>query len=119
MYSPILRKRQSEMLGFRHLSSSVRQHLMPLLDVAAPTKSDDQAAALQYVARNIARTEQSMTGVPAVLVDSSELRPDFRLQNDTHPLSSAAAAIERAGSRPVPVMGLHRDATHNDAAIAI
>lgn len=119
MYSPILRNRQSELLAIRHLSKSIRPSLMPVLDVAAPTKSADRAAGLRYVERNLERTEKYVTGFPAVFVDSSELDPAFRLSHGVHPLEGAAAAIVGAGGRPIPVTGLHRDATHKAAAIAI
>ena len=119
MYSPILRNRQSELLAVKHLSMSVRQHLIPLLDVAAPTKSADQATGVTYVERNIARTEKYATHFPAVFVDSSELESTFCLSNKVHPLLALAAAITRSGGRPIPVTGLHRDAAHLAATVAI
>lgn len=60
-----------------------------------------------------------MTNFPAVFVDSSELDPTFRLSNGVHPLYGLAAAVVGAGSRPIPVTGLHRDAAHKVAANAI
>lgn len=119
MYSPILRNRQSELLAIRHLSKSVRSSMMPVLDVAAPTKSTDKAKGLRYVERNLERIQKYATGFPAVFVDSSELDPAFRLSRGIHPLEGAATAIVGAGSRPIPVTGLHRDAAHKAAAIAI
>lgn len=119
MYSPILRNRQSELLAIKHLSKSVRPSLMPVLDVAAPTKSADKAAGLRYVERNLERTEKYVTEFPAVFVDSSELDPAYRLSRGVHPLEGVAAAIVGAGGRPIPVTGLHRDAAHKAAAIAI
>lgn len=119
MYSPILRNRQSEMLALRHLPKITRQHLIPILDIAAPTKSVDQAKGQTYVARNISRTVKAAAGFAAVFVDSSELDPAFRLEDGCHPLAGAAAAVSGAGSRPIPVTGLHRDAAHRDAVRAI
>ena len=119
MYSPILRNRQSEVLAIRHLSKSVRPSMMPVLDVAAPTKSADKAAGLKYVERNLERTEKYVTGFPAVFVDSSELDPAFRLSHGVHPLEGAAAAVVGAGCRPIPVTGLHRDAAHRAANLSI
>jgi len=92
---------------------------MPVLDVAAPTKSADRAAGQKYVAGNIARTEKVAAGFSAVFIDSSELEPAFRLPGGVHPLSAAAAAIVKAGARPIPVTGLHRDAAHNEAALKV
>lgn len=106
------------MLAFRPLPAEVRKHVMPIFDVAAPTKSADQAAAQKYVARNIARTEKVAAGFSAVFVDSSELDPAFRLPGALHPLTAASAAIAKAGAQPIPVTGLHRDTAHNDAASA-
>jgi hypothetical protein len=119
MYSPILRNRQSELLAIKHLSKPIRRHVMPIVDVAAPTASADVAEAVGYVERSIARTQKHVTGFPAVFVDSSELEPGFRLSGNLHPLESIAVAIGRAGGRPIPVTGLHRDDAHNTAAVAI
>lgn len=119
MYSPILRNRQSEMLALKHLYDSVRPHVMPVIDVAAPTRAADQAQALKYVARNIARTEKVVAGFPAVFVDSSELSADFRLPGDVHPLARAAESVIEAGVRPIAVTGLHRDNEHRAEALSI
>ena len=119
MYSPILRNRQSERLGFKHLSKNCREHVMPLFDVAAPTKASDQAKGQAFVARNIARTGSIVNNLRAVFVDSSELDPSFRLADGAHPLIAAANAIANSGVRPIPVTGLHRDETHNAATFAI
>lgn len=107
------------MLAFKHLYKSARPHIMPLIDVAAPTKTADKATAIKYVERNIARTEKVVAGFPAVFVDSSELNPEFRLQGKVHPLAAAAAAVINAGVRPIAVTGLHRDDEHRAAAVAI
>jgi hypothetical protein len=119
MYSPILRNRQSELLAIKHLSNSVRSSMMPVLDVAAPTKSTDKAKHREYVERNLKRTSQYVTGFPAVFVDSSELDPAFRLSEGVHPLEGASDAILGAGGRPIPVTGLHRDAAHKATAITV
>lgn len=119
MYSPILRNRQSELLAIKHLSKSIRSSLMPVLDVAAPTKSADKATGLKYIQGNLKRTEKYATGFPAVFVDSSELDPAYRLSGDMHPLEGIAGAIARAGGRPIPVTGLHRDPTHKAVTIEI
>ena len=117
MYTPILRNRQSEMRAFLQLPADVYPHMRPLFDVAAPTKDRDQAAAEKYVLKNITQGGKSAQGFADVLIDSSELPPDFRLPGGVHPLTAAAAAIADAGVRPVPVTGLHRDQAHHDAAM--
>lgn len=119
MYTPIVRNRQSEMLAFRRLFGDVRNHMMPLFDVAAPTKGADQSLAEKYVTNNISRAEKVASGFEAVLVDSSELDSSFRLLGSVHPLAAAAAAIAKAGSSPVSVTGLHRDDAHNEAALEV
>lgn len=119
MYTPILRNRLSEMLAFRGLAPDVREQMMPLLDVAAPTKSADQVTAEKYVTTNMTRAEKAATGLKWAFVDSSELNPDFRLPGDVHPLTAIAAAVTRGGATVVPVTGLHRDQGHHDAAKAI
>jgi len=119
MYSPILRNRQSEMLALRSLSSQVRQLVTPILDVAAPTKTADQAAGQKYVRNNITRMGKAAVGFSSVFVDSSELDPDFRLLNGVHPLTAAAAGLSDAGVRVIPVTGLHRDVAHHAVAADI
>lgn len=119
MYSPILRNRQSERLAFKHIRKECRKHLMPLFDVAAPTKTVDQADGQKFVERNIARTGGIVGGLNAVFIDSSELDPAFRLTGGAHPLIGASSAVAKAGVRPIPVTGLHRDADHNAAAFLI
>jgi hypothetical protein len=119
MYSPILRNRQSEMLALRHLYDPIRPHVMPVIDIAAPTRAADQAQALKYVARNIGRIEDVSAGFPAVFVDSSELAPDFRLPDGVHPLAAAAASVIAAGVPPIAVTGLHRDGDHHAEALCI
>jgi hypothetical protein len=119
MYSPMLRNRQSEMLALKHLHNSVRPHVMPVIDIAAPTKTLDLAQALNYVERNIGRTEKVIAGFPAVFVDSSELEPGFRLPGGVHPLARAAASVLDAGVRPITVTGLHRDEEHRAQALSI
>lgn len=107
------------MLAIRHLSKSVRLTMMPLLDVAAPTKSADKATGLKYVERNLERTKKDAVGFPAIFVDSSELDAAFRLSDDVHPLEGIAAAVIGSGGHPIPVSGLHRDAAHRTAAVSI
>lgn len=119
MYSPILRNRQSEVLAVKHLTGAVREWMMPLLDVAAPTKSIDKAKHRDYVERNLKRMKQHATGFPAVFVDSSELDPAFRVAKGIHPLQAAADAIAEGGGKPIPVTGLHRDATHKTLATTV
>ncbi len=119
MYSPILRNRQSELLAIKHLAQSVRLEMMPVLDVAAPTKSMDKEKAVAYVERNIGRTGKCATGFPAVFVDSSELASEFRLTGRVHPLQAMAAAIAQSGGLAIPVAGLYRDAVHNKLAVEI
>lgn len=119
MYSPILRNRQSEMLAIKRLASDVRQHVMPLVDVASPTKRADKDTGIKYVERNIERAAKAISNVPGVFVDSSELDPAFRLSGNKHPLVAAAQAFQAAGLRPIPVTGLHRDSSHRNAAVAV
>lgn len=107
------------MLALKHLYESVRPHVMPLIDIAAPTRAADQAAAVKYVESNIGRTEKVVAGFPAVFVDSSELAPDFRLKGRVHPLARAAASVIGAGVRPIAVTGLHRDEDHRAEALSI
>lgn len=119
MYTPILRNRQSEMLSLKHLRVNVKPFVTPLIDIAAPSRSLDRAAAESYVARRIAHSAKVISGFPAVLVDSSELDPDFRLTGGSHPLAAAATAMVGAGVSAIPVTGLHRDSAHRAKVIEI
>jgi hypothetical protein len=119
VYSPILRNRQSEMLALKHLFDSVRPHIMPVIDIAAPTRDADRAGAIKYVERNIRRVGEIVGGFPAVFVDSSELAPEFRLQGGVHPLARSADSVINAGVHPIAVTGLHRDDGHRAEALSI
>ncbi|WP_454874704.1 beta family protein [Paraburkholderia xenovorans] len=119
MYTPILRNRQSEVLAFKGVPPELRAHMTPLLDVAAPTKSADQAKAEKYVTNNIVRIGKQMSGFGTVFVDSSELDPSFRLPGNLPPLVAASAAITGAGSTPVPVTELQRDNSHHEAVRSV
>ena len=119
MYTPILRNRQSEILALQRLPSNSKASCTPLLDLAAPTKSDDLATVVTYAERNIIRMVKGAKGFAQILVDSSELDPALRLTGNRHPLIEAARAIEKAGCIPIPVTGLHRDAAHMNAALKI
>jgi len=103
------------MIALKHVLPPVRRRLMPLLDVAAPTKLDDRAKTRQYVERNITRAANAVTGIASVFVDSSELDASFRLAGQVHPLTAAADAVAAMGCQPVPVTGPHRDAAHRGA----
>ncbi len=107
------------MLAIRHLSKPVRLTMMPLLDLAAPTKSADKATGLKYVERNLERTKKDAVGFPSIFVDSSELDAAFRLADNVHPLEGIAAAVIGSGGQPIPVSGLHRDVAHRAAAVSI
>jgi hypothetical protein len=119
VYSPMLRNRQSEMLALKHLFDAARTHIMPVIDIAAPTRDADRAGAIKYVERNIRRTGESVGGIPAVFVDSSELDPEFRLEGGVHPLARLAESVIDAGVHPIAVTGLHRDDGHRAAALSI
>lgn len=107
------------MLALKHLFDSVRPHIMPVIDIAAPTRDADRVGAIKYIERNIRRVEESVGGFAAVFVDSSELDPEFRLDGDVHPLARLAESVINAGVHPIAVTGLHRDDGHRDAALAI
>jgi Beta protein len=115
MYSPILRNRQNEMLAIKDLKNDVCEHIMPLFDLAAPTKAADRKKDVPYVEKNIARTQNIVRRIPSVMIDSSELDAKFRVSDNVHPLVAAAAAIRDGGSVPIPVTGLHRDFDHGNA----
>lgn len=105
------------MLALRPLPDEVRQLMIPILDVAAPSKSADRAKAHKYVLGNITRMGKVAAGFDAAFIDSSELDSAFRLPGAVHPLSAAAAALADAGARVIPVTGLHRDAAHHKVAL--
>lgn len=119
MYSPILRNRQSEILALKHIPRAVCKDVIPVIDIASPTKGKDLASGVQYVERNLKRTETIASNYQAIFVDSSELDPNFVLKNNTHPLVGAANSIVSAGSISIPVTGLHRDLKHQKAVTSI
>lgn len=107
------------MHGLRPLPDGIRQLVAPVFDVAAPTKSADQAKALKFVANNIAGMAKVAAGFAGAFVDSSELDPAFRLDGPVHPLVAAGTALKASGVQVVPVTGLHRDPGHQEAALEL
>lgn len=107
------------MLALKHLRSEIKACITPLVDIATPSKSADQAEAEAYVKRNVDRAASVVSGFPAVLIDSSELDPGFRLDSNLHPLAFAAQAVTGSGVPVIPVTGLHRDVAHLSQAFAI
>lgn len=107
------------MLALRPLPDEIRQLMIPIFDVAAPSKSADRAKAHKYVLGNITRMGKVAAGFDAAFIDSSELDVAFRLPGAVHPLSAAAAALDDAGTQVIPVTGLHRDEAHHEAVSEI
>jgi hypothetical protein len=91
--------------------------MIPIFDVAAPSKSADRAKDYKYVLSNITRMGKVAAGFDAAFIDSSELHSAFHLPGAVHPLSAAATALADTGARVIPVTGLHRDAAHHEAAV--
>lgn len=116
MYTPIVRCRQSEVLAIRELPPDAKAHCVPLLDLPAPSKNDDKVSPADYTERNIGRLKKALDSLERVFVDSSEIDPTLRLSGGKHPLVEASKAVALAGAVPVPVTGLHRDASHMKAA---
>ena len=119
MYTPILRNRQSELRALQLLSELEKGLCFPLIDLAAPGKSADVHKVQTYVERNITRTEAAVAGFEYVLLDSSELDPNMRLRGLKYPLVEVAKAMVAAGTKPVPVVGLHREKSHMKAALKV
>jgi hypothetical protein len=117
MYTPILRNRQSEILAIKRLSQKTKDLCMPLLDLAAPSKEADIKQQQAYTERNIKRMGEASQGFHFVLIDSSELDPNLRIDGGKHPLLEAARTITKIKSIPIPVAGIHRDDAHMKAVI--
>lgn len=107
------------MLALKHLRPDIKTCITPLIDIATPSKSSDQAQAEAYVKRNIDRSAGLVRGFPAVFIDSSELDPGFRLDSNVHPLAFAAQVVTGSRVPVIPVTGLHRDVAHLSQAFAI
>lgn len=116
MYTPIIRNRQSEVIAMRKLNPETKTLCMPLVDLAAPSRKVDIAHTRTYIERNISRMSVALQGFHRVLIDSSELDPNLRVNNGRHPLIEAVRAAINAGIKPIPVTGIHRDVNHTKAA---
>jgi hypothetical protein len=119
MYTPMIRTRQSELIGIRALSSETKTLCRPLFDLAGPTRPTDIARPQAYTERNIARLKKCVEGFKDAFVDSSELDATLRLTGGVHPIIAAAKAIKDAGANPIPVTGLHRDVEHMNSVFRI
>lgn len=119
MYTPILRCRQNELLALGELFPEAKEHCTPLLDLPAPSKKDDKASPETFTARSVGRIKKAVGGFGRVFVDSSELEPALRINGGAHPLGEACNTAAHAGAIPIPVTGLHRDASHLKVALKI
>ena len=119
IYVPIVKSKQSEMLGLHHLESPIKQRIFPLVDLAAPSKEKDKADAIKYVERNVKGLSRYLNGFSNVMLDSSEMDTGIRVAKGHHPLHEAASLLQEAGIRVIPVVGLSRDESHFDAAKSI
>ncbi len=115
-YVPIVKSKQSEMLALQHLVPSIKHRILPLVDLAAPSKKEDKADAIKYIERNIRGLNRYLKGFPSVMLDSSEMDTGIRITKGHHPLHEAASLLQGDGIEVIPVVGLSRDVGHFDAA---
>ena len=116
LYVPVLKSKQNEMLALKRLKSELRNVVLPCIDLVAPSKEKDLAKAREFVARNIKQLVSRIKGFPTLLLDSSEIDADLRLDNAIHPLEAAAGSLLTEGIQVIPVVGLYRDTAHIAAA---
>lgn len=119
LYVPIVRSKQSEMLGLQHLDPSIKERIYPLVDLAAPSKEKDKVHAIKFVEKNITGLSRYLKGFPMIMLDSSEMNTGIRLTKGRHPLREAASLLVDAGIGIIPVVGLSRDEHHFQAAESI
>lgn len=118
-YVPIVKSKQSEMLALQHLEPSIKQLILPLVDLAAPSKEKDKSNAIKYVEKNIQGLSRYLNGFSSVMLDSSEMDTGIKIGKGQHPMDKAASLLQEAGITVVPVVGLSRDKSHLDAAKSI
>lgn len=119
IYVPIIKSKQSEMLGLHHLNFSIKQRIFPLVDLAAPNKEKDKADATKFVERNVKGLCRYLNGFTNVMLDSSEMDTGIKIGKNQHPMEKAASLLQEAGITVIPVVGLSRDKDHLDAAKSI
>lgn len=119
LYVPLVRTKQGEMYGLRDLDTSIKAHLMPLLDISRRQSSLGLADVRMAIDKNLNGLPKVLNGVHDVFVDSSELDPNLRLENGVHPLRRLADILAETGKRAIPVSGLARDNAHWNAVAEI
>lgn len=118
-YSPIVRSKQSELLALERMPIDDKAALLPLIDLAAPSKANETKSPEEFVSRNILSLQERLKDFAAIILDSSEIELDLRLANDTHPLLFAGERLKGNDTIVIPVVSLARDADHIKAAIDI
>lgn len=119
MYSPFLKSKQSEGLALQRLEDDVRESVLPMIDLAAPTTSKQKEDPPAHVEKNIKSLSRYLGSFARVMIDSSEMDADIRTPNGDHPILAAARALYSKNIDVVPVTGLDRDNGHLDAVATV
>ncbi|MCY4642013.1 MAG: beta family protein [Gammaproteobacteria bacterium] len=119
VYVPVLKSKQSELRALKYLEAEIKNKILPLIDLAAPSTDQDLADPVSYVEKSILKLGDHLNKFKHVILDSSELESDFRVTGNVHPLRAAAEALQGAVDSVIPTTGLSRDMAHLNALIEI
>lgn len=115
-YSPIVKSKQCELHALRRAPRSDQLALLPLIDLVAPSKQSETRTPQAFVYKNIIAIPKRLGNFSRVVLDSSEIDLDLRVNNGEHPLLFAAETLQENGTSVIPVIGLARDPSHIAAA---
>lgn len=115
MYSPFLKSKRSEGLALQRLDSGVRESILPLIDLVAPTTEKQKKDPPAYVAKNVKSLARYLNSFDKVMVDSSEMDAEIRTPDGLHPILAAGRALHEKNIGVIPVAGLDRDNDHMNA----
>ena len=119
MYSPFLKSKQSEGLALQRLDSHVRENILPLIDLVAPTTEKQKSDPSAHVAKNVKSLVRYLGPFNRVMIDSSEMDAGIRTPDGLHPLLAAGRALNEKDINIIPVTGLDRDEDHMNAVDAV
>lgn len=118
MYVPILKWRQGEYLALDRLGSSEKSYVMPLVEIP-PIEWDFERGCLaktidQHLER-FAHRFHGKWGNRKAFIDLALLDPAYRMADTTHPVGYIFRGIREHEGTGIPVTGLDRDKSYQEA----
>ncbi len=122
MYMPILKWRQGEYLALEQLESSIKDKLLPLIEIP-PIEWDfenkKKAKSIGEHLQPFSRRLKQKWNNRAACIDLNYIESTIRMNNGTHPLNYVFASVRKINSHIFPVTGISRNSSYQKAIKSI